>query len=115
MFTRVVELRAIKPGEARELAQTINKQVVPILKRQTGFVDEIVLVSDIEAEHILALSFWKSREDAERYGQEQYPKSQRDNFTPHRQRSADPNLQRRYVNQAQDRNQEGRLAPLIFG
>jgi hypothetical protein len=115
MFTRVVELRAIKPGEARELAQTINKQVVPILKRQTGFVDEIVLVSDIEAEHILALSFLEKPGGCRTLRPRAVPKSQRANFTPHRQRSADPNLQRRYVNQAQDRNQEGPLAPLIFG
>jgi heme-degrading monooxygenase HmoA len=73
MFTRVVELRA-KSGKARELAQTINNKVLPILQRQTGFVDEIVLASDIESNHVLALSFWKSRQDAERYNEEQYPK-----------------------------------------
>jgi hypothetical protein len=73
MFTRVVELRA-KPGEARELTKIISNKVLPILQRQTGFVDEIVLVSDIESDHLLALSFWKSRQDAERYSQEQYPK-----------------------------------------
>jgi len=73
MFTRVVELKA-KSGKARELAQTINNKVLPILQRQMGFMDEMVLVSDIESDHILALSFWNSRQDAERYNQEQYPK-----------------------------------------
>jgi hypothetical protein len=34
----------------------------------------MVLVSDIESDEILALSFWKSRQDAERYNREQYPK-----------------------------------------
>jgi hypothetical protein len=70
MFTRVVELKA-KSGKARELAQTINNKVLPILQRQLGFMDEMVLVSDIESDHI---SFWNSRQDAERYNQEQYPK-----------------------------------------
>ena len=73
MFARVVELTA-KFREARELAQTINHKVLPILERQPGFVDAIVLVSDIESDHILALSFWKSQQDAERYNRDQYPK-----------------------------------------
>lgn len=73
MFTRVVEIKA-KSGKARELGQTINDKVLPILKKQDGFVDEIVLVSDTEPDRILALSFWKRQQDAERYNKEQYPK-----------------------------------------
>jgi len=49
---------------------------VPILKKQTGFVDETVLVSDTESTRILGLSFWNSKEDAERYHREEYPKIQ---------------------------------------
>jgi heme-degrading monooxygenase HmoA len=71
MFTRVVELTS-KSGKARELCNTIDDKVLPILKRQTGFVDEIVIVSDAEPDHILALSFWNTREDAQRYEREQF-------------------------------------------
>ncbi len=71
MFTRVVEL-ASKPGKSRDLSNTINDKVVPILKKQAGFVDEIVLVSDAERDLVLALSFWNKTEDAERYQREQY-------------------------------------------
>ena len=73
MFTRVVEITC-KSGKARELSSTINEKVLPILKKQTGFVDEAVLVSDTESTRILGLSFWNSKEDAERYHREQYPK-----------------------------------------
>jgi heme-degrading monooxygenase HmoA len=73
MYTRVVELTS-KSGKARELANTINEKVLPILKKQAGFVDEAVLASDTEATRVLALSFWNSKEDAERYHREQYPK-----------------------------------------
>ena len=73
MYTRVVELTC-KPGKARELSETINDKVLPILKKQAGFVDEAVLVSDTESTRILGLSFWNKREDAERYHREQYPK-----------------------------------------
>ncbi|MGB7587007.1 MAG: antibiotic biosynthesis monooxygenase [Terriglobales bacterium] len=72
MFTRTVEVTA-KAGKAKELATIINDKVVPILKKQAGFVDETLLVSDTEANRLLALSFWNSREDAERYQREQYP------------------------------------------
>jgi heme-degrading monooxygenase HmoA len=72
MFTRIVEVTA-KSGKARELATIINDKVLPILKKQTGFVDETVLVSDTDPNRVLALSFWNSKEDAERYQKEQYP------------------------------------------
>ena len=72
MYTRVVELTT-KSGKARELSNAVNDKVLPILKRQAGFVDETVLVSDTEGTRMLGLSFWNSREDAERYHREQYP------------------------------------------
>jgi heme-degrading monooxygenase HmoA len=55
------------------VCNTIEDKVVPILRKQTGFVDETVLVSDAEPNRILGLSFWNSKEDAERYHREQYP------------------------------------------
>ena len=71
MFTRVVELTS-KPGKAQELSNTINEKGVPILQKQNGFVDEIILNSEGEPDRVLALSFWKTKEDAERYRREQY-------------------------------------------
>ena len=72
MYTRVVELTS-KSDKARELADAIEEKVVPILKKQTGFVDETVLVSDADPNRVLGLSFWNTKEDAERYHREQYP------------------------------------------
>jgi heme-degrading monooxygenase HmoA len=61
MFTRVVELTT-KPGKARELSEIINEKVLPILKKQAGFVDETVLVSDTDSTRVLGLSFWNKQE-----------------------------------------------------
>ncbi len=72
MFTRIVEVNT-KSGKAKELSNIINDKVLPILKKQVGFVDETVLASDTEPNRVLALSFWNTREDAERYQKEQYP------------------------------------------
>ena len=73
MFTRVVDI-TVKRGKSQELANTIQEKVLPILKKQTGFVDETVLISDAELDRVIGMSFWNTREDAERYQREQYPK-----------------------------------------
>lgn len=75
MYTRVVELTA-KSGKSKELANTINEKVLPILKKQRGFLDEAVFVSDTRSDQVLGLSFWNSKEDAEQYHKEQFSKIQ---------------------------------------
>jgi heme-degrading monooxygenase HmoA len=72
MYTRLVEI-ASKSGKALELCNTVEEKILPVLKKQAGFVDETVLVSDAEPNRILGLSFWDSKEDAQRYHREQYP------------------------------------------
>ena len=42
MFTRTVEVTT-QSGKAKELSNTLNDKVLPILKKQAGFVDETVL------------------------------------------------------------------------
>jgi heme-degrading monooxygenase HmoA len=73
MFGRVVAVNT-KEGKARELAKTIQEKILPILQSQPGFVDEIVLISDTDPDQVLALSFWESQQDAERYTHEEYPR-----------------------------------------
>ena len=73
MYTRAVELTT-KPGKANELAKTIQEKALPILKKQPGFVDEVVLISDKDANNVVGVSFWQNKEDAERYHREQFPK-----------------------------------------
>jgi len=76
MFTRIVELTT-KPGKNEQLSATINDKVLSILKKQKGFVDEMVFVSDKKEDNrVLALSFWNSKEDAEQYHRTEYSKVQ---------------------------------------
>lgn len=72
MFARIVDLVS-KPGKKRMLNETIESRLFPILRVQPGFVDEIVLESDIEPNRVVTLSFWRTREQAERYNRETYP------------------------------------------
>jgi heme-degrading monooxygenase HmoA len=71
MFTRVVEIET-KAGKGRDLVSAINEKVLPIRKKQPGFVDEIMLVGNTEPDRILTLSFWQTEADAERYNREQF-------------------------------------------
>jgi len=71
MFTRVVETTS-KHGKARELCHTIDEKILPILGKQNGFVDELVMISDTEPNKVIAISFWKTKEDAQRYEREQF-------------------------------------------
>lgn len=71
MFTRIVEITA-KTGKSHELAKAINEKVLPLLKKQNGFVGETVLLSETEPDRIVALSFWNKREDADRYQNKDY-------------------------------------------
>jgi heme-degrading monooxygenase HmoA len=73
MFTRIVELTT-KPGKNKQLSDTVNDKVLPILRKQKGFVDETILVSDKDDNRVLSLSFWNTKEDAEQYHRAEYKK-----------------------------------------
>jgi len=71
MFARLVKVTT-RSGKTRELSRIISERVLPILKSQPGFVDELTLVSNDNPSHLIAISFWRSREDAERYSRENF-------------------------------------------
>jgi quinol monooxygenase YgiN len=70
MHTRIIDITS-KEGKSCELCSTIEDKVLPILKKQ-HFVDELVMVSENDPNHLIVQSFWKSRDAAERYVREQY-------------------------------------------
>jgi len=71
MFTRIVECQ-VKPEKRDEFSNKLRNEVLPILQKQPGFVDLIELVSENNPERIVSVSFWKNKEDAERYHREHY-------------------------------------------
>jgi heme-degrading monooxygenase HmoA len=73
MFVRVVEITA-KTGKTNELVRIASSQVLTILRDQPGFVDEVILQSPDDAHKVLALSFWKSRKDADNYNRDAFPR-----------------------------------------
>ena len=69
MFTRVVEIETTA-GKGTDLRSAINEKMLPVLKKQPGFVDEIMLVGSTDLDRILTLTFWQTEADAERYNRE---------------------------------------------
>src|SRR5512132_1061443 len=72
MFARIIDFVS-RPGKTKALNETIQSRLFPILRVQPGFVDEIVLESDVDPNRVVRVSFWRTREQAERYNRETYP------------------------------------------
>ena len=65
MFARTLSIR-VKLEMFSEFARVFERGIVPLLRRQKGFRDEIVLAST-GSRDVLVLSFWETAEDADSY------------------------------------------------
>ena len=65
MYTRNVSMK-LKVNSAKEFTQTLENDVIPVLRKQKGFKDEITLIAP-ERNDAVAISFWDRKEDAEAY------------------------------------------------
>lgn len=71
MFARSVSFH-LKPGRSAEFTQLFDRQIVPMLRKQTGFQDEIALIAPGGADAV-AVSMWDLKENAELYARTAYP------------------------------------------
>jgi heme-degrading monooxygenase HmoA len=71
MYTRNVSMK-LKTNSAQEFTRTLENEIIPVLRKQKGFKDEITLVAQ-ERNEAVAISFWDKKEDAESYNREKYP------------------------------------------
>jgi hypothetical protein len=72
MFARRVSMH-LKPNSVAELTQRLEKEIIPMLRKQQGFQDEIMFVvpGGMEA---FGISLWERAENAEAYNRGTYPK-----------------------------------------
>ena len=70
MFARFVSMR-LKPNTTAEFTQTIEKRILPVLRRQKGFRDEITFIMSGGTEAV-GISLWDSREQADAYNTGSY-------------------------------------------
>ncbi|HEV8263790.1 MAG TPA: hypothetical protein VGQ06_02490 [Gemmatimonadales bacterium] len=71
MFARNVTLH-LKANSAPEFTRKLETDVLPMLRKQNGFKDEITFVAP-NGTDALAISLWETKDTAEAYGRDTYP------------------------------------------
>ena len=71
MFARNVRMQ-LKPNSTAQFTQTLEKEVLPVLRKQEGFQDEVAFIVPGGTEAV-GISFWQSKENAEAYNTSAYP------------------------------------------
>lgn len=73
MFARIVELTP-KPEMKDEILNVVRMEVLPILKKQQGFIEFLPFVPETKAQKWITITLWVERRDAERWEREGFPK-----------------------------------------
>ncbi len=71
MFTRKVSMH-LKPNCVAEFTRTLENEIIPLLRKQKGFQDEITFVGSTGTE-AFGISLWDTAENAETYNRATYP------------------------------------------
>ena len=72
MFARTVRMH-LKPNSVAQFTETMERDVIPLLRKQQGFKDEITLLPADGSNEAVAISFWEQRENADAYQRGAYP------------------------------------------
>ena len=71
MFARRVSMH-LKPNSVSEFTQRIEKDILPLLRKQHGFRDELTFVAPGETK-VFGISLWDNKQNAEAYNLGTYP------------------------------------------
>jgi heme-degrading monooxygenase HmoA len=71
MFARHIKLE-LKNNVTKEFPVVFEKEILPILRRQKGFLEELILATPSKTE-MVAISLWEEKEFAEAYNRQVYP------------------------------------------
>jgi heme-degrading monooxygenase HmoA len=78
MFARIVEtvpkLELLEKKD--EILRVIKNEVLPILRKQHGFLEILPFSPEIKNERFVTITLWADKRDAERYDRETYFKVQ---------------------------------------
>lgn len=72
MYARLVKGH-MKPGKYESVTRMFESEVIPMLKKQKGFRDEITFFND-DIDESFAISFWDNKADLDNYTRDVYPK-----------------------------------------
>jgi heme-degrading monooxygenase HmoA len=71
MYARNVSL-SLKPNSAKEFTQKFEQDILPLLRKQNGFKDEITFLGE-GGKDAVAISLWDRKESADAYSRDTYP------------------------------------------
>ena len=71
MYARNVTMH-LKANTAGQFTETLERDVLPLLRKQDGFRDEISFVAPDRSEAV-AISLWDRQENADNYSRDIYP------------------------------------------
>ena len=75
MFARSISMR-LKPNSVAAFNKTLENEILPLLQKQKGFQDELVLVSSNGTDAV-GISVWDQKDNAEAYNRATYPEVQK--------------------------------------
>jgi hypothetical protein len=61
----------LKPNTKAEFTQKLEKEILPLLRKHTGFLDEISFVTD-SGKDASAITLWDTKESADAYNKGSY-------------------------------------------
>jgi hypothetical protein len=70
MFARNISIH-LKPNTLTEFSHAIESEIVPMLRKQAGFRDELVLTGE-GTNNVNAISLWDTKEQADAYATTTY-------------------------------------------
>ena len=73
MFARIIEF-VPKWEKKEEFIKTLKNEVLPILKKQAGFLEIMPFFPETKNEKCVNITLWMEKKDAERYEREVFAK-----------------------------------------
>ena len=76
MYVREVSMH-LKANARNEFSKTIEKDILPLLRKQAGFADELTFLA-ADGKDAVAISLWDRKENADAYSRDTYPQVLKD-------------------------------------
>jgi len=70
MYARNVRIK-LRANSAPEFTRLLEKEIIPLLRKQKGFQDEISFIAP-DRNEVVAISFWDQQDDADAYNHVAY-------------------------------------------
>lgn len=64
----------LKPDRYNEFKTLYENDILPIIKRQTGFLDELALITEGKMDRHVVVTLWKTKNDVETYQKREFPR-----------------------------------------